>query len=209
MAKKKEYNSIGIISPLFTWGINLIRYLSLVELLKWISACFFSKRKKVFKDKLRGVVIDVFILSKWVFLLTVYWTQYKNLATSILIYYLLFFNLFTYFYYHAWNPTEVKDFNHERRRFLNLFSAFFFNTVGFAYLYGVVYASGAVINPEFTAISGSLLYSVSNAFTGSFTGFVPSSFASQTLSVIQLLMTFIFVGILFSKPEKRSITSNV
>ena len=86
----------GFIYPLFNSIINLLHYTNVVELFKFI-AKFYAKLsvkngEDVSIDTIRSystIAIDIYQLFKWGTLIFLWFAEYDNLTSKIIIYYLI------------------------------------------------------------------------------------------------------------------------
>lgn len=116
--------------------------------------------------------------------------------------YLLFFNLFSYFYYHAWGSdypapqlSPVESRWRDRRRLVSFLQAVLFSLLGFAYLYAFQ-AQSHLQWPTEPGRLDAVYLSVSNSFTLTYEGFQPSDQVGRGLLLAQVLNMFVFVAVL-------------
>jgi hypothetical protein len=113
--------------------------------------------------------------------------------------YLMFFNIFTYFYYHIWQEKFDKSLQASQRRFISLIQAISFNVLSFAYLYSDIYSSAFKWGEGKIVISISpLLYSIANTISVSTTIATPETAVGTMLPIIQTFTSFIFLTLILS-----------
>ena len=179
---------------------TLLNHLNLVEGFKYISQIVTkgnSPKKKILFSRL---AVDVFIILKWLLVIILWIFNVEDLWVIFIVWYLLIANLYTYFYYHTWSSNILTDANIDvnriKRRYLNLTMAIAYTFFGFAYLYCIPYSS------EFSWIDGSpnffhaVWYSISNSLTANYDQVVPSTSMGNSISIIQLIIMFLFLTII-------------
>jgi hypothetical protein len=196
----------GFIIILFGGIVRLLHTLSAVEWLKsgalaiarWRGQASTAEAKRT----IANLAIDVFVVAKWAFLVTAFACGLTSSIVFLLTGYLLFFNLFSYFYYHAWGsqfPSHQlsEDALHKRdqRRLLSFLLAIAYSFLGFAYLYAFQFASHFQWPPE-AGRTDALLLSICNSFTLTYGGYQPLDPLSRSLLVAQVLNMFVFITIL-------------
>jgi len=136
----------GFIYAVFSFIINIFGYLNLVELFKFIAGLF--NTDKTNPDKISAfsrTSTDVFIVLKWVFIFYLWHQHISNSILTVIVWYLLVTNIYTYFFYHVWDNESLNTANftidRSKRRFLNLLLAVAFSTATFAYLLQVPYCA--------------------------------------------------------------------
>lgn len=183
--------------------LNSIQYLNLVEFFKYVGQKLAPKNCPIeTKIKYSRTSVDVFIVAKWLFLLMLWGFKVTNIVLVAIVWYLLITNLYTYFYYHSWSSKILHDtyFDTDRikRRFINLLLAILYSVFGFAYLFNIPYSS------EFYWVDGnpnllhSLWFSVSNSLTATYDQVKPITDIAYSISMIQLIIMFIFITIIIS-----------
>ncbi len=158
-----------------------------------------------YKRKCSTIAIDIFILSKW-FLLIYLWVNNINSEISkYLIFYLIYSNLFTYFYYHSWGSkfTQRNDAEALKRNFINYLLAIAYYLACYAYLYQVHYVEMLKVNEELFDIStldyiNAIYLSVSTAFTLTYSGIQPLTQEIRIVFLTQLINTFLFFTIIIT-----------
>ncbi|WBX76235.1 hypothetical protein PG911_16655 [Tenacibaculum ovolyticum] len=187
----------GILYSIFDWIIENVSYLNLVELFKFIGVNIFPNNRIT---ALR-ISVDLFIVLKWLFIALVWQFNIKNGLVNIIVWYLIFTNLYTYFYYHTWtknlNKTEF-DFDRIKRRFLNLGLSIAFNVFSFAYLFAQPFFSNFKWLNEYSTLKDSVLFSTANSLTTSYTYVTATTETGHTLIIIETITSFIFLTIILS-----------
>lgn len=200
----------GLIYNLFKAIIDGLKYLSLVELFKLIAIKLNSApndNEKV--TTFRRVSVDIFIIFKWVILIIFFSNSFNGLWYSLIIWYFIITNLHSYFYYHVWDEAAIQSLDNDehslRRRFINLLLAISFSNFSFAYLYFTYYSNELDWGNSGLNASHSIWYSISNSVAGNYNGIFPISDLGNLVSIIQLLITFMFVAIIVSRsiPQKQ------
>lgn len=191
----------GLIYTGFKFLFKKLKYINLVELFKFV-AIKFNPRQKLEYSRLGT---DFFIIFKWILLILFWLTGLSNSFITFLVWYLILTNIYTYFYYHIWIDDALDTSNHDndrlRRRFLNLLLALAFSDFSFAYLFRFPYKLNFIDQG-----SGNFLwYSISNSLAANYSVVQPSSTCGNSVSMIQLIFTFIFVAIIISRsiPQKN------
>ena len=200
----------GFIYRTFQIIIEGLRYLSLVELFKFIALKLRTNHKnKTLETTYRRVAVDIFILFKWSVLILFFIKSYNSLFHCLIIWYFIITNIHTYFYYHIWNEKAIKSIEKDehslRRRFINLLLAIAFSNISFAYLYFTYYSSGFNWGVAGIKSSHAIWYSISNSVAANYAIISPIDDLSNSISMIQLLITFVFVAIIISRsiPQKN------
>ncbi len=158
----------GIIYSFLSRTIELIKHLNLVEALKDLGENLGSTRGKT--RQFRILMIDTYIILKWLTIVGLWWLDLNIIVEVTVAAYLLFFNLFTYFYHHVWTPKDSPDLISSRRRYLSYLQAFAFNLFAFSYLYSDPFVAqfrwikdGHPTSPWLYSLSNSLTLSSSMA----------------------------------------------
>lgn len=206
--KKYEY---GFLFEIFKNLMKVIYYLNLVEFFKWIARkikkC--NKRDKDYK-KINNKAIDIFILSKWLFIILIWVFNINTVYVTSIVIYLITTNLYTYFYYHVWDKEsenlESFTIDRLRNRFKNLIQAFCFSIFSFAYLYQIPFAEHYKWPSNLSSFFQSVLFSSANSLTANYDGIVPNDIIGNYISISQILITFVFVATIFTKsiPQTNS-----
>ena len=181
--------------------LNSMKYINLVELFKFIGRKLTPKNSLIeTRINYSRTSVDIFIVAKWLFILILILFDVTNTWLVIAVWYLLFANLYTYFYYHTWSSEILNDryFDTTRikRRLLNLLLAIFYSVFGFAYLYYIPYSTEFIWAGKTPNFLHSLWYSLSNSLTASYDQVRPITDVGNSISMIQLIIMFIFVTII-------------
>lgn len=192
----------GFIIIWFNKLIDILNYINLVEIFKNEVFKFYNK-KGVSERDIKSFAIDIFIVSKWVFICSMFTLSVSNIFSKWFAIYLLVMNIHTYFYHHVWSDNAIKgtarDNNHLRRRFLSLVLAIAYNIATYSYLYGVVYIHHFSVSPGFDTSLASVIHSISTTFTGSSDFLKPVDNIGIIIQISQTLISFLFLSIILSK----------
>ena len=181
-----------------------LKYCNLVELFKYISKSqlIYWKKSATQEEIIStcNIAIDIYQITKYATLIVLWACGISNPLSKLIIYYLLFSNVFTYFYYHTWGSGFARrtDRTSENRRFLNLILAFNFYLLCYAYLYQIHYQNMIDWPSNVIDTWNAIYLSVSNAFTLSSEGYSPKDQAIRIIFMIQHLIAFLFLAIIFS-----------
>jgi hypothetical protein len=215
---KRENNLNGFIYPLFNSFINFLYYTNLVVLFKFISIFYakisLKKDEEISDDMIKSystIAIDIYQIFKWGMLIFFWLSENNSLTSRLIIYYLIYSNLFVYFYYHTWGSkyTQRNDKEALKKNFLNYLMAIVFYLLCYAYLYKFHYNGMILINKELLDVSvldsiNAIYLSISTAFTLTFGGFQPLTQEVRIVFLSELINTFLFFTIIVS----NSIPSN-
>lgn len=181
----------GFLYPAISLIIKILFFLNIIEIVKTL----FSKLGKSGLGNSNNL-IDSFILTKFIFIFSIFFSKMSNPFIIWISIYLGFMNIFTYFYYHCWHIKRIYNIEHSRRRFIALFFSFLYNIFFFSYIYIV---KGSQIFKHFIATySNSILVSIANAFGGS-TGYEVSNNSGNFIINVQIITSFIYVVLLISQ----------
>lgn len=201
----------GFIYPIANFLIKVFEKLNLVQLFKFLAAKLADKNNRDQQKAYSGIAIDLFIVLKWLFVFIVWYSNTTSTVITVLVWYLILANLHTYFYRHVWCDdafdTSSMTIDRARRRFISLIQAFAFSSACFAYLYVVPYSNHFCWGGETNLVPSSIhsfWYSISNSVTASYDLVKPVTEFGQTISMIQLIITFIFVTIVLSRSIPQS-----
>lgn len=187
----------GIIYSSIDWLIETLKFLSLVEFFKFLVDKIYPKDRVISSR----IAVDIFIISKWVFLLIILMNTYNSKLITFIVWYLIITNIYTYFYYHAWDKEVlVGTFSPERikRRFLSLLLAIGFNILSFTYLFRLPYSSNFKWNENFINTANAFKLSISNSLISGYESVKPITEIGHNLNIAQLCITFIFITIIIS-----------
>jgi hypothetical protein len=184
----------GFIHILSKKLISFFYYTNLVEWFK-IGIGLISKTN----DRiLKNFAIDLFIVLKWVLVIASWFYGINSLFLSVLIAYLIWTNVFTYFFYHVWElPPKIKKVRLQRR-FVNLFIAMAFSNLSYAYLYQTTFKSHFKVAQGFDRKLSFLNYSNFNSLFSDYSIIQPIDNTAYIITFSQLAITFIFVSIILS-----------
>ncbi|MHA1280317.1 MAG: hypothetical protein ACTSQ8_24350 [Candidatus Helarchaeota archaeon] len=202
----------GFIYPFVNSLLNLLKAINLVEGFKYAGKLLAAKTgSRETQIKYSRIAVDIFIIFKWLFVIFILLASINNIWTVVIVWYLLFTNLYTYFFYHVWS-TEILlddkfDIDRIKRRFTTLIQAILFSLLGFAYLYYVPYSSEFTWSSEQPAFIYSLWFSISNSLTASYKQVKPITDVGNTIAMIQLSMMFVFFTIIMGCTVPQITTS--
>jgi hypothetical protein len=169
--------------------------MNLVEGFKWLLGKLTKDKKRAYKN----FAIDTFILLKWIFIGLIWFLKAQSLSLTIIVSYLIWTNLFTYFYYHVWTSNKIEETERNQRRFINLILAFAYSNVSFAYLYSLPFNSSFSITTGFDGHFSFLLFSSYNSLFSDYNFITVADLTGSIITVLQLTITFIFASIILSK----------
>lgn len=201
----------GIIFTIFKILIESLNYVSLVELFKYVA-------KKLFSDPsdVQSVVsasrigVDIFIIFKWTFIISAMNLEWNSTIVICFVWYLIYSNLYTYFYYHVWSKeamnTEDFEIDRIRRRFVTLMLSIGFSNLCFAYLYRIVYLSDFEWSDKIPLNTKALWFSFANSLTANYEYVKPITQSGGEITLTQLIVSFIFLTIILGKsiPQTKS-----
>lgn len=205
----KPHKTDHLRSPIFkVFGLTVIilHRLNAVEWLKWGVKLVYSWITKVLPAdsaaRLDPITADIFIIAKWILL---FWWMLTGSFTPIkswLVAYLIIMNVFTYFYYHAWQIMTLEPrltTARIQRRLVNVLLAISFSMLAFAYLYAGIFRNSMHWAPEVHEYrTEALLFSISNSLTVGYGAVQPSTAAARALCTTQLVNMFLFATIIVS-----------
>lgn len=191
----------GFIYPFFDALIRCLYYCNLVEFFKFLAKL--SAKKDEEKSKIIekcNIAIDIYQIFKWTVLLVLWVCNNSSFFSELVVYYLLFSNLFTYFYYHVWGSKNFQRLDRDtlNRKFLNSLLAISFYLFCYAYLYQFHYSSHILWpNCHIDAVNAIYL-SIANAFTLSYGGFSPLTQSMRIVFISEILNTFLFFTVIIT-----------
>jgi hypothetical protein len=199
----------GFIYIIFRAIINLIRYLSLVELFKFIGLKLNPRpHDENYCKAYSRTFVDIFVVLKWVLVIILFLRGTNNIWWVWVMWYLIITNIHTYFYYHVWRESAInssdKDEHSLRRRFIYLLLAISFSNFCFAYLYFTSYSTALTWGEDGPKRLHAIWYSISNSVAANYSVVSCKLDSANSIAMIQLLITFVFVTIIISRsiPEK-------
>lgn len=200
----------GFIHFFFDSLIKTLKFINLVEYFKKAAQFFYllqNPERNQDSNYLRmaaSIGIDVFIVFRWV-LVGIFWMlELSHSIITLIVWYLLTSNLFTYFYYHAWNlPTNTPEtIERSQRRFLAVLLSMAYSIFCYTYFYDVTYSSHFTWGSHSSPID-KLYFSTANALTVTYGDVSLLDTTARIICSSQLSITFIFVLILASSiPNK-------
>lgn len=200
----------GFIYPLVNWLVLKLNWINLVQLFKWLVNLFNKKKTKESTDQFNRIGTDIFIVSKWIYILLIWKLKIQSEFHTALVWYLIVTNLYTYFIHHVWKDTALKTdeflISRTKRRFLNLMLAIAFSVFCFGYLMQVPYVADFTWTKDIITFSHALSFSFSNSLAANYAQVNPSSEVGNLICNLELLITFIFVTIIVSRsiPQTNS-----
>lgn len=194
----------GILYIFFKFFFDNLRFLTIVELFKFIAKKVNPKKNDLnYKLSYSRNAVDLFIIIKWLFILIISKLAYSNISLTVIVWYLLITNIYSYFYYHIWSDEALNTENFQkdriRRRFLNLMIAVGYSNLCFAYLYKFPYNKYFSWSDNAITFLKASWFSLSNSFGGNYDAVKPISDFSYSVSMIQLITTFIFITIILGR----------
>lgn len=203
----------GIIYTILKFAFDNLKYLSLVELFKFVFVKIFSDSTSILnKVKFSRLGVDTFIILKWTLVIILLRYSINNPFLTFLIWYLLLTNIYTYFYYHIWKTESLNPDNFSidrvRRRFITLLLSIGFSNLCFAYLYRLPYVAEFKWSNDTPLNIKSLWFSYANSITADYEYVKPITELGINLTITQLIISFIFLTIILAKsiPQTSSTT---
>lgn len=188
----------------------VLYYSNIVEYIKMFTRFTYNKLgcKNISNEELRRVslfAIDIFILFKWA-LLIYFWSNHINTDISkYIIYYLIYSNLFTYFYYHSWGSKYSQNSNPEamKKNFINYLLAIAYYLACYAYLYQIHFINMIKIESDYFDVQvldyiNAIYLSISTAFTLTYSGIQPLTQEIRIIFLSELINSFLFFTIIIS-----------
>ena len=136
--------------------------------------------------------------------------EWNSILVSYFIWYLIYSNLYTYFYYHVWSKeamnTEDFEIDRIRRRFVTLMLSIGFSNVCFAFLFRIVYLSDFDWSDKIPLNTKALWFSFANSLTANYEYVKPITQSGAEITLTQLIVSFIFLTIILGKsiPQTKS-----
>lgn len=194
----------GLIYSIVDWIIEKLKYLNIVELFKFVATLINSKNP----ISSSRFAVDLFIILKWLLISLLWFCNIKNEFVNAIVWYLIFANVYTYFYYHTWTKDLEKspfDLNRIKRRFLYLILSIGFNVVSFAYLFAQPFSKNFLWKHGFSTFQDSLFFSLANSFTMNYDSVKSITEIGHKLTLMETVISFIFLTIILSNsiPQKK------
>ena len=202
----------GIIFTVFKGIIEWLKYLSLVEGFKFLAQIVFrSSTNQERKITVSRWAVDIFIIFKWMFVILAIHYAWTSSWITFIVWYLIYANLYTYFYYHVWIKEsmnlEVFDIDRVRRRFVNLMLSIGFSNYCFAYLFRFPYLSDFDWSEKIPLTTKAMWFSFANSLTANYEYVKPINQAGASITITQLIISFTFLTLILGKsiPQTKSI----
>lgn len=184
--------------------LDNFRHLTLVEWFKKIGYKILCNNPNDPNEQAdyRSNIVDFFNVIKWSIIICLLCFSWTNCFLTFLVWYLLVTNVYSYFYHHIWSDDAYNAVNlgadRARRRFMLLMLSVAYSDFCFAYLYYLPY------NSSFTWTNGAsftkaIWFSVSNSLAANYSVVTILSDIGNTIAMVQLILTFIFVTIIISR----------
>lgn len=189
----------GFIYFLVDWFINKLNYINLVELFKTIAEKLFNR--EVNKRTASRTAVDIFIILKWIFISFCWYSNIQNQFINYIVWYLIFSNIYTYFFHHVWSKNIGNphfDIDRIKRRFLNLILSILFNIFSFAYLFAQPFNNNFEWKKGNPTFKDSLFFSLSNSISTNYEYVTSISEIGHTLTIIETIISFAFLTIILS-----------
>lgn len=170
----------------------------------------FSEKSKKSRIKTSRIAVDVFIILKWTLIIFAMNQGWNHTLITIFVWYLVYSNLYTYFYYHIWIPealnTESFDNDRIRRRFITLMLSIGFSNLCFAYLIRYPYSLDFQWSNNNPLNIKAMWFSFANSLTANYEYVKPNTENGVELTIIQLIISFIFLTLILGKsiPQTNS-----
>lgn len=203
----------GVIYSAAKFILDNLKYVTLVELFKYFGQLLNPrKNNNDWKLAFSRTSVDIFIILKWALILILAKYNIASDFWTLVTWYLLLTNVYTYFYYHIWTDealnTENFNMDRIRRRFVTLILAVGYSDLCFAYLYKVPFKHNLEWSGDLTTFTKSAWFSISNSLAANYDAVKPLTDFGYNVSMTQLVITFVFVSIILSKsiPQTNSRT---
>lgn len=194
----------GFIYIIFNFMFEKLKYLNLVELFKYVAEKVIpSPSNQDDKNIYIRNAVDLFIILKWLFVVATWKFQYNSNFITIVVWYLIITNVYTYLYYHVWDKESLNTENflidRVRRRFITLMQSIFFSNICFAYLYNVPYRIDFTWSAAKTDCIKSIWFSISNSLAANYSEVCAFTDFGNNVAMVQLIITFVFITIILGK----------
>lgn len=200
----------GIIYTILKFILDNLKYLSLVEFFKYSFLKLFSENSTSSKIKTSRIAVDTFIILKWGFIIIAMNQGWNNTIITIFVWYLVYSNLYTYFYYHIWIPEALNTENFEidriRRRFITLMLSIGFSNLCFAFLVRYPYLTDFQWSENIPLNIKATWFSFANSLTANYEYVKPITKDGVEITITQLIVSFIFLTLILGKsiPQTNS-----
>ena len=193
----------GFIYNYFDKFIQLLLYTNIVMFFKHITVKIAkSKGLNTKQDFIHyaNIGIDIYQIFKWGILVLFWSLGTTNNFSKYIIYYLIYSNLFIYFYYHVWGSkyNQRTDRATLNRKLLNYLLAISFYLACYAYLYQFHFFEMIKWPDNLIDTTNAIYLSVANAFTLTYGGFAPLTQEARVIFMTELMNTFLFFTIIVS-----------
>lgn len=206
-----EYNVRSEYGFFYVIASVMIKTLWAINLVEWFKILFYQVcrllHKNICKRASYNWAIDLFIVLKFTFVILALFLPDNPIYLRIVLY-LLFMNVFTYFYHHVWRKPNDNCSHWQARRFVSLSFAIVFNSLCYCYLYWnglsehIRWVSTTPLN-----LYSVIQYSIANTFLLSSSLSAVNIFGLY-LQTSQQAISFIFLAIILSqsipKPTKEA-----
>lgn len=187
----------GLIYSIVDYIVENLQRLNLVELFKWAAKRLYPSNEIV---ALR-LGVDIFILLKWLTVIVFWINQVTSKFASLILWYLILTNLYTYFYHHTWTKDLYKEnftLDRVKRRFIYLLLAILFNIFSFAYLIRHPFSENYEWANQIATTKNALLISVANSLAICFDSVTATTQFGQALNITETATMFVFLTIILS-----------
>lgn len=193
----------GFIYPIARAVIEMLAHLNLVELFKAIGKKLARDESQVPRNARIG--IDVYVIFKWAFLISIWSGAVNNMLATFAVIYLLATNFFTYFYHHVWMPPYDASDENLRSRLVTLILSICYSIACFGYLYAIPFAGNFRFDESIGRTNASILFSIARSFLVDSAPMSVVTTTGHVLALSQTAITFIFISIILtaSIPEYR------
>lgn len=185
----------GIIYIFANWFIEKLYKLNIVEHFKNLIAWY--SPSKEYEITFKSNAIDIFILFKWMILFFIPVFKINEVFSLMIVGYLAFFNIFTYFYHHVWNSRSDGSKEATQRRFITFVQAVAYNIFAFAFFYQNIFYAHFEWKYKELSLSP-LFFSLATTFASSTEIATPNSATGAAVPIIQTLTSFIFLTLILS-----------
>lgn len=201
MTKSKTDRAIdpmrhGFIYPIVRAVVEMFACLNLVELFKAVGKKLARDESQIPRNARIG--IDMYVIFKWVLLVSVWVGAVNNTFATSAVIYLLATNVFTYFYHHVWKPPYDASDENLRSRLVTLILSICYSIACFGYLYAVPFAGDFRLSDGIGRTTASILFSASHSFLTDFAPMLAVTTAGYVLVLSQTAITFIFISIILA-----------